>query len=341
MFGKLKAQAKSAAGQGKAAVNSHQFKEGADAAADKLRASMQGTGTNEDDIIEVLTNHANWQILQISEVYTKKFDRDLIKDLKTELTGNLETLCVALCRPAAFLDAHFLKDATKGAGTNEELLIEILCTRDAGAMKAVEESYFSVHGNRLVDDIKDDTSGDFEKFLVGLVEGERDENSKPDFEKAQEDARDLFMAGEGKKLGTDEKTFIDIFTKRSFRQLKAIAACYSMISNNDLAKAVKKEFSKNLEKGLLTILEYARTPGSFWANKLKKAMKGLGTNDSVMIRIFVGRREIDLPQIADDFARINEKTLFKWVKDDLSGDYEKAMISIMRNCKITKPNHAG
>jgi hypothetical protein len=346
MFNKLKAQAQSATKQAKSAVDGHQFKEQADIQAEKLRNAMKGTECIVDDVIEVLTTHVNWQILQISEVYTAKFERNLVEDIERETTGNLQKLFIALCRPSSYYDVHLLRDSVKGLGTNESQLIEVLCTREPKAIKTLVERYPIVYeGTTLVDDVKNDTSGDFEKLLLKIIEGREGEGreaneSKTNYVRAQEDANALFKAGEGKKLGTDESIFIDIFATRSFRHIKAVAACYSMISNKDLAIVVEKEFSKNIKKALLAILEYARTPGHFWAERLKKAMKGLGTDDDALIRVIVSRREIDLPQIADDFSRINKATLFKWIKDDLSGDYEAAVISILRFCKITAPNHS-
>ena len=55
--------------------------------------------------------------------------QDLLDDLRSELGGNLRTLVLALMESKAVYDAHCLRNAMKGVGTDESVLIEILCTR--------------------------------------------------------------------------------------------------------------------------------------------------------------------------------------------------------------------
>jgi hypothetical protein len=51
----------------------------------------------------------------------------------------------------------------------------------------------------------------------------------------EKDAKALFKAGE-KKLGTDEKTFIHIFSERSRAHLAAVDSAYHDIYGNTLKK---------------------------------------------------------------------------------------------------------
>lgn len=55
------------------------------------------------------------------------YDKDLIQDLESELSGNMEELIFALFMPSTYYDAWSLWKAVQGARTQERVLIEILC----------------------------------------------------------------------------------------------------------------------------------------------------------------------------------------------------------------------
>ncbi len=54
-------------------------------------------------------------------------------------------------------------------------------------------------------EVKDDTSGHFKRLLVSQIQGNRDESPTFDRTAAEQDAQELFKAGEA-KWGTDEST---------------------------------------------------------------------------------------------------------------------------------------
>mmetsp|Transcript_1945 Transcript_1945/g.3856 ORF Transcript_1945/g.3856 Transcript_1945/m.3856 type:complete len:114 (+) Transcript_1945:271-612(+) len=109
----------------------------------------------------------------------------------------------------------------KGLGTDEDALIEIIGTRSAQRLTEVKERYKEVHGNELEDDIKGETSGDFCKLLVSLLQCNRDDSHHVDHDKVKEDTVELVDAGEG-SWGTDESVFNKILAIRSPKHIKAV-----------------------------------------------------------------------------------------------------------------------
>lgn len=65
----------------------------------------------------------------------------MIKDLKSDTSGNFSNLLERLLMSPVELDCFELKQAVKGIGTSEETLIEILASRSNERLKAINESY--------------------------------------------------------------------------------------------------------------------------------------------------------------------------------------------------------
>ncbi|TFK04013.1 Annexin A7 [Platysternon megacephalum] len=296
--------------------------------AEILRKAMKGFGTDEQAIINVVSNRSSDQRQKIKAAFKTMYGKDLIKDLKSELSGNMEELILALFMPPTYYDAWSLRHAMKGAGTQERVLIEILCTRTNQEIRDIVRTYKTEFGRDIEQDIRADTSGHFERLLVSMCQGNRDENQSVNYQKAQEDAQRLYQAGEG-KLGTDESCFNMILATRSFPQLKATVETYSKIANRDLLSSIGREFSGNVEDGLKTIVQCALNRPAFFAERLHHSMKGAGTDDSTLVRIIVTRSEIDLVQIKQLFTQMYQKTLATMISSDTSGDYRKLLMAIV------------
>lgn len=54
-------------------------------------------------------------------------------------------------------------------GTNDKLLIRTICSREGIDMKEIRESYKNLFGKDMIEDIKDDTSGIYQKVLIALA----------------------------------------------------------------------------------------------------------------------------------------------------------------------------
>ena len=106
-----------------------------------LRKAMEGWGTDEATLIKVIANRTNQQRQAIKAQYKATYGRDLIEDLKKETHGKLEDAFVALFTEPIEYDADTLRDAMKGAGTNEDTLIEIITSRSPQQIKAIKACY--------------------------------------------------------------------------------------------------------------------------------------------------------------------------------------------------------
>jgi len=298
---------------------------------------MKGWGTNEQEIIDILCHRSNQQRQQISKAFTREFGRveegsnqtarDLIEDLKSELGGNFESVIVALMLPTPDYCAKQLHKAVKGLGTNEDLLVEILCSRSREEVSAIALAYQAAYGNSLADDVRGDTSGPFQRLLVLAISGSRNERFF-DGGKAVEQAAALYQAGEA-KLGTDEDAFVEILSQAGQRQAHCIFEEYKKVSGHTIQQALKAEMSGELLNGLLAIVNTLTHRPCYFAERLQAAMKGWGTDDDALVRLIVSRCEIDLANIKAEYERMYSRTLYSDVKGETSGDYRKALLALI------------
>ncbi|XP_053559581.1 annexin A5 isoform X2 [Bombina bombina] len=293
--------------------------------AEALRKAMKGLGTDEDTILKLLTSRSNAQRQEISVAFKTLFGRDLVADLKSELTGKLENVSVALMTPSCMYDAYELRHAIKGAGTCENTLIEILASRTPEEIEKTKEVYNQEYGCDLEESITGDTSGYFQRMLVVLVQGNRDPDTKVNDSIVDEDAQQLFKAGE-LKWGTDEEKFITILGTRSVAHLRRVFDRYMTISGYQIEESIDRETSGHLEKLLLAIVKSVRSVPGYFAETLYKAMKGAGTDDCTLVRVMVSRSEIDLLDIRQEFRKNFGKSLYQMIKRDTSGDYRNILL---------------
>lgn len=289
-----------------------------------LRKAIEGLGTTEKTLIEVLTQRSNAQRQLIAKAYEKATGRKLVDDLEGDTHGDFEDLLVALVTPPAVYDCQEVIKAIKGAGTTESTLTEIFASRSNRQIKALSEAYLAETGKAMIHDLKSEVSGEYGKALLILAEGKRDESTNVDAAKAKADAKALYEAGE-KKWGTDEDKFIDILCHRSIPQLRQTLVEYKNISKKTLQESIESEMSGNLEKLLVAVVKCVKTVPAYLAERLFKSMEGLGTTESTLTRILTSRSEIDLLDIRAEYKKLFGTSLYSQLESEVSGSYGDAL----------------
>ncbi|XVF53749.1 hypothetical protein PTKIN_Ptkin05aG0123900 [Pterospermum kingtungense] len=298
----------------------------------QLYRAFKGLGCDTAAVVNILAHRDATQRSFIQHEYRAMYSEELVKRLASELSGKLERAVLLWMldpaeRDATVIRQSFLADVTDLGGATE-----VICSRTPSQIQLIKQIYHSKFGVLLEEDIEGATAGDHMKLLLAYVRTFRYEGLEVDREMALKDAKTLFKAGE-KKLGTDEKTFIRIFSERSRAQLAAISSAYHDIYGGSLKKAVKSETSGQFEHGLLTILKCSENPAKYFAKVLHKAMKGLGTNDTTLIRVIVTRTEIDMQYIKAEYLRKYKKALNDAVHSETSSHYRTFLLSLLG------PNH--
>jgi len=125
--------------------------------------------------------------------------------------------------------------------------------------------------------------------------------------------------------------FNTVLCTRSYPQLKATFERYRALTGKGIVDTINLEMSGDLKEGFLAIVNYCWDPKWYFAERLYKSMKGLGTNDKTLIRCIVTRSEIDLKDISKSFHKQYSKFLADFIKGDCSGDYCKLLLAVLGN----------
>ncbi|KAL1274098.1 hypothetical protein QQF64_026912 [Cirrhinus molitorella] len=295
-----------------------------------LDKAIKAKGVDEATIIETLVRRSNGQRQQIKAAYQQAASKPLDAALKAALKGELEEVVLGLLMTPAQYDSFLLQGAMKGLGTDEDTLVEILASRTNKEIKAIKEVFKQEYKKDLDAAIKSETSGEFRNALLALCKGTRNEDRFVQEDLADKDARALYEAGE-KRKGTDCGVFIDILTSRSPSHLRRVFQLYSKYSKSDVAKAIDLELKGDIENCLISVVKCSGNKPAFFAEKLNQAMKGSGYKGKILTRILVGRSEIDLAQIKQEYQKKFGKSLYQDIQDDTKGDYEKILLALCGN----------
>ncbi|CAL1603366.1 unnamed protein product [Knipowitschia caucasica] len=294
----------------------------------RIDAAIKTKGVDEQTIVDVLTCRSWEQRKEICFEYERFAKKDLAVALKAALSGSLEALMLGLLKSPTEYDASELMSSMKGLGTDEETLIEMVCSRTNVEMANIKKVYRDMFKRELEKDVAGDTSGNFAKLLLAVVQTNRDEPTNVvDYEKIDQDARALYEAGV-KIKGTDVVTWITIMSQRSVPHLQKVFDRYKSYSPYDMKESIQKEVKGDLEKSFLALVECFENKQLYFANRLFEAMKGKGAKEKVVTRILVSRCEVDLMKIRTEFKRQHRKSLYQTIIEHTKGDYQRALLSL-------------
>ena len=297
--------------------------------ADKIQAACKGLGTDDTALTGVLCCRSKEQIGRINEVYKKKYGSTLLDQIRSETSGDYKRFLKQMIADKTTADADSLFKAMDGAGTTERVLSEILVTATNAEIIALKDRYQAKFDRPLIDHIKSETSGDYGKFLLQLLQAERQETAAPDPALAATQAAQLHEAAKG--WGCNESVFIEILGKASVEQTDLIEAAYESAHGKSLKKLIEGEMGGDLEWAMTLRLENV-LDAQCWL--LRYAMKGIGTNEDTIARVIGGASKDDVQAIHRRFDQKYSRSLAADLESELSGNLKKAVL-----LWLTEPLH--
>ena len=128
-------------------------------------------GTDSAVFNKIFTGCSPAEIACIAREYHKISGHTILDGINKEFSGNtkkaIRSIVYATISPSEYF-ATRVKDAIKGFGTNDHLLIRVLVTRDEIDMPQIKQYYKQLYGKDMIEDIKKDIGGDYRTLMIEL-----------------------------------------------------------------------------------------------------------------------------------------------------------------------------
>ncbi|XP_063705003.1 annexin B10 [Culicoides brevitarsis] len=222
-------------------------------------------------------------------------------------------------------DASVLRGAMKGFGTDEQTIIDLLCSRSNEQRQAIKEAFKNELGRDVIDDLKSELGGKFEDVIVALM-------LTPD----EYLCKQLHKAMEG--MGTDESTIIEILCPKSNEEIHTLVAKYEEMYDRPLAEHLCSEVGGHFRRLMTMIIVGDRdAAGSVdpekareQAESLYEAGEGkLGTDEEVFNRVFAHASFAQLRLVFEEYKNITGRTIEQALNDEVGGDLAEALNAIV------------
>jgi len=220
-----------------------------------LRNAMKGMGTDERALIDVICTKNKVEMIMVKRAYQSLYNRDLIKDIQSETSGDFKRILVSLAsadrdeKPVdeelAKTDAQALYDAGEGKwGTDEGTFNRIFAGRSFPQLRATFLAYKKKTGQDMGTVIEKEMSKNLKNSFLTLVRYIQDPITYY--------SEVLYRSMKG--MGTDDRTLIRTVLSRCEIDLGVIKKRFEKLHQKTLDKAIKSETSGDYRKIMLMIV---------------------------------------------------------------------------------------
>nr|GMC79737.1 annexin D3-like isoform X2 [Ipomoea batatas] len=262
--------------------------------------TLKGWGTDEKAIIRLLGQRNASQRKKIREAYQQLYNKSLIDDLNSELSGDFRKAVILWTYDPPERDARLANEALKSRRKNLkelQVIVEIACASSPDHLIAVRQEYCSLFNCSLEEDITKNVSLPVQKILVSMVSSYRYDKEVVDNSIANLEAAKLRESIRTKKLDRDDLVFI--LSTRNIYQLGACFECY------------KQNYGYSIDQ------------------VVKDSVVGFGTDENSLTRAIVMRAEIDMMKVRGEYNIMYKTSLDYAVEDDTSGDYRDFLMTLL------------
>ncbi|CAI7592195.1 unnamed protein product [Penicillium crustosum] len=132
-------------------------------------------GKNVTEVCSIFAKASNAELRAISQAFQSRYHIPLEKHIEKEFSGHMEDALLLMLRSAtdpAMRDAILLEESMSGMGTKDErLVVRVVRTHwSRNHKEMVKRAYQHKYGKNLIDRVRGETSSDYQRLMVALLE---------------------------------------------------------------------------------------------------------------------------------------------------------------------------
>uniref|UniRef100_A0A0D9WFZ3 Annexin n=1 Tax=Leersia perrieri TaxID=77586 RepID=A0A0D9WFZ3_9ORYZ len=309
--------------------------------AENIRKAVQGWGTDEKALVEILGHRTAAQRAEIAVAYEGLYDETLLGRLHSELSGDFRSAMMLWAMEPAARDAKLANKALKKSKNGGELrhvwvIVEVACASSPDHLVAVRKAYRAAYDASLEEDVAScpHLTDPLRQFLTRLVTAYRYDAGGEDVdgELAGAEAAELHAAvvGQGQPLHADVARVVG---SRSKAQLAATLERYRLEHRGGEGGLVEALAAGRRGDQLAAVLKAAlwclTSPEKHFAEVIRTSILGLGTDEEMLTRGIVTRAEVDMEKVKEEYKVRYGTTVTADVRGDTSGDYKNILLTLV------------
>ena len=225
--------------------------------AEQCHKSIEGLGTEDDTLIEIIGTRPGWMLKKVKEEYKKKYKTELENDVINDTSGHYQKLLVTLlqCNRSENKNpdieqckkiADELYDAgEQKLGTDEQTFNKYIGNCSPAELMTIAREYHRLHGNSFIKAIESEFSGDIQKLITTVIYA----NVSPSEYFATRIRESV------KGTGTKEKVLNRVIVSRNEIDMKIIKEYYRLLYQRDMLQDIKDDTSGNYRNLLVALID--------------------------------------------------------------------------------------
>ena len=147
----------------------------------QIYKAVDGLGTNEETLIEIISSRTNEELIKIKQRYPQMYQRDLVELIKSETSGHLQKILITLLqadRPCNIIpneqvcaeSAKRLYDSQNGKKDNlYNSFVYVFTQKSREELALICKIYYNIYNRTLLEVVESSFSGNGRRVLKAII----------------------------------------------------------------------------------------------------------------------------------------------------------------------------